>query len=258
MSRFLDITLLSLTALALCFCWARYITHNNTLSLLLSLIVAICIAYILYFFTTVKKKRRGKRVSKKQLEGLFCFLNYCESLSGVWEGLLSYFHYSVTVVDHEHLLVKKDDLSTYVVLRFDTKALSQGQIRNAVIGAKRHQADKLLVFCHTANGAVLSTANQHLPTKIVDITTTYNLLQQASMLPLNTQVKSLKPSFVADYAFNKKRAKLWALNSIGAVLLSFVSYIAWWLLCWATVFAVIAVYCLINKKHNNACNVVSL
>ena len=251
MSKFLDIFLLSLTSQCLSFCWVRYVTHNNTISFWLSLVMALSVAYILYYYTTLAKAKHRKKVTKKQLENLFATLNYCEDLSSIFAPMLSYFHYQVVKIDYDHLLATRDNKVHFVVLSFDSKSLSASQMRSAIIAAKRKKATDLLIFSYSTTGSILANANHHLPTKIVDILGTYNLLKQSGNMPLTTQVKAFNAPIIAQIALTKKRAKLWTASSIGAILLSFVSYIDWWLLSWATIFALLAIYCLVNKKYNN-------
>ncbi len=253
MNRFLDIFILSVTTFALSFCWIRYATHNNAIALWLSLVVTISLAYILHYCTDARKNKQRKKIGKKQLESLFFTLNYCEDLSKIFAPMLQFFHYQTTTIDCEHLVATRDDKRIFVVLQFDGKILSPAVARSIVIGAKRQKATGILLFCNSANGAVLSNMRQHLDTVLVDILGTYKLLKQADKLPLIQQVKKFNTPFIAQIALSKKRAKWWAISSCSAILLSFVSYVDWWLLSWATIFALLAVYCLVNKKYNHAC-----
>ena len=252
MAKILNTILCALIIFLLCFVWIVYCLKDNTIALVLSLIVSVASAYLIWRAqTTHANRKKLKLAERKKIAALGQHLRFGKDNSTLFGEMLRYYRFEVTPVDYDNLTVTKNGVKSYVAIRFLRDTLSLDELISAVVAAKRAECNKLYVFANKFDKTALTVADQELHTVSVDIANTYALFEQCDKLPALPQQKpASKPSFVAKYAFNKKRFGWYFASSLFMLVISVISYFPWYTLSWATVNLALALYSLLNKRYN--------
>ncbi|MDE7454773.1 MAG: hypothetical protein K2M64_02980, partial [Clostridia bacterium] len=143
----------------------------------------------------------------------------------------------------------KNDVKTYVSLQFGSNVTEQS-VQSAIVTAKRSKVDKLCVFVGKTDASIVKTAQRHFSTSFVDVANAYALLEQADKLPDIPQIKQSKNSFIAKYAFCRKRFGWYFASSLFLTLISIVAYMPYYTLGWATVMLALSLYSAFNTRFN--------
>lgn len=244
---------------ALSFLWVYYCLKSVTWAVALSTIVALSSAYIMWRMQLkVSSVRTAKAQSKKAVANFHDYLKFNDDNSAVFAPLYAYYGYEVTAIDADSFVATKNGISSLVCLRFDEDSLKQTDLQQAVIAAKRKKVDKISIYCAKADSPVRKTATAHYDVTFVDISNAYQLLESCGKLPALPNVKPAKNSFVASYAFCRKRFWWYFGSSIFMTLVSVVAYFPYYTLGWATVMLALALYSLFNTKYNTVQTAVKL
>lgn len=251
MPKILNVILCVILVFLLTFCWIYYSVKSSDVALGLASIVALASGYIMWQANTKwERGRQTKRKRKNDVLSLRQFLEFNPDNGELLKDMLIYYDFEIRVKNYDSLTVVKNGIECYVTANFAQDTAGRDYIRQSVIAAKRGRAEKLYVFCNKCDASLQNLAQEHIPTVFVDLNNTFALLEQSGKLPELTQKKQKKASFAATYAFNKRRFGWYFLSSLFCAAISFVSYLRYYLLGWSTVFFVLAVYCLFNKRYN--------
>ena len=252
MAKILNCILCTIAVFFLSFIWVYYCLRNSTLALWLSVVVAIATAYIVWRFLT--ERENGKKIKlakRKSIAALSEYLRFGENNAQLFEDMLRYYRFEVEKLDYDNLIVVKNNVKSYVAMRFVQDSISKDELFKAVIAAKRADCSKLYVFANKADKQLVDIANVHIHTITVDIANTYALLEQCDMLPDIKEIKpSKKPFIIAKYAFNRRRFGWYFTASLFMLAISVISFIPWYMLTWATINFGLALYSLLNKRYN--------
>lgn len=252
MSKIFNVILCVIIIFMLVFCWTYLSLKNSALSAVLAAIVSACSCYILWQASTKwENGKNAKQKYKKQLSAFSEYLQFNADNASLLSDMLAYYGFEVTEkLDYDGCLTKKNGRTCLARFVFAQDTLGKDALRQCVLTAKRKNCDKLYIFCNKCDKSLQSLANEHIETAFVDVANTYALFEQCGKLPNFPVKKAKKTSFVANYAFNKKRFGWYAFSSVFTLALSAISYLRYYLLVWATAFFLLAVYSLFNKKHN--------
>lgn len=252
MAKILNTFLCAFAVFFLCFAWIYYSLKDDVLAVALSLIVAISTLSLLWIATS--RFDAGKKIKLAQKNAVSSLVNYLRfglDNATLFCDLMQYYRFSTTKVDCDALIATKNGQSSYVAICFAHDKLSSDELRNAVISAKRAACNRLYVFTTKVDSSLIAVANSHVTTTVIDAQNTYTLFEQSSKLPSIPQQKApKKASFVANYAFNRKRFGWYFASSLFMLLISFIAYFPWYTLAWSTVFFALAVYSLVNRRFN--------
>ena len=252
MAKILNSFLCAFAIFFLCFAWVYHSLKDDILALTLGGVVALCAWYLIW-----KGQQRldlGKKIKLREKNAISSFINFLRfgaDNATIFEEMLRYYRFDVKTEGYDRLTVTKNGQKCYVAICFAHDSLTKDELRDAVISAKRANCAKLYVFTPKADNALIATANGQIPTVVIDAQNTYALFEQCDKLPaISTQKTPKKASFVARYAFNRRRFGWYFGSSVFMLLISLVSYFPWYTLGWATVFFALAVYSLVNKRFN--------
>ena len=226
----------------------------------LSAIVALCSSYLIWkALSSIDAGKKIKRAQKNAVASLVNFFRFGADNAVIFEEMLRYYRFEVERQGYDSLIVAKNGQKSYVAINFSHDNLTRDELRDAIISAKRADCKRLYIFTTKADSSSVSTANGQIHTVIIDAQNTYALFEQCDKLPtIPKQLPPKKATFVARYAFNKRRFGWYFASSLFMLLISLISYFPWYTLVWATVFFAIAVYSLVNKRFNVAPTRVSL
>ena len=260
MAKILNSFLSALALFFLCFAWIYYSLKDGVLALTLSLILALCASYLIFKgqsrFDAAKKV---KLAQKNAAASLVNFFRFGSDNAAVFENMLRYYRFEVQREGYDSLIATKNGQKSYVAICFAHDSLSNDELRDAVVSAKRAACTRLYIFTTKANSSAQATANAHVSTVVIDAQNTYALFDQCDKLPaIPTQKPPKKATFVARYAFSRRRFGWYFGSSLFMLAISVISYLPWYTLGWATVFFALAVYSLVNKRFNVAPTRVSL
>ena len=252
MAKILNCILCTIAIFLLGFIWVYYCLRNSTLALALSLIVAIASAYLIWRFQT--ERENGKKIKlakRKSIAALSEYLRFGENNAELFADMLRYYRFEVEKVDFDNLIVVKNNVKSYVAMRFVQDSVDKIEMCKTVIDAKRAQCQKLYVFANKVDKHLVEVANARIHTVTVDVANVYALLEQCDKLPQLNEIKpSKKPLIIAKYAFNRRRFGWYFTASLFTLALAVISFIPWYMLSWATVNLGLALYSLLNKRYN--------
>ncbi|MCH5160311.1 MAG: hypothetical protein J1F66_05675 [Clostridiales bacterium] len=260
MSKILNTFLSALALFFLCFAWIYYCLKDDILAFALSAIVALCSSYLIWkSLSRIDAGKKTKQAEKNALSGLVNFLRFGADNAAIFEEMLRYYRFEVERQSYDSLIVTKNGQKSYVAINFSHDSLNKDELRDAVISAKRADCTRLYIFTAKADSSLVAIANGQIHTVIIDTQNTYALFEQCDKLPSISPKKApKKATFIARYAFNRRRFGWYFASSLFMLLISVISYFPWYSLGWATVFFALAVYSLVNKRFNVAPTCVSL
>ena len=260
MAKILNSILCALAVFFVCFAWIYYSLKDDVLALALSLIVGLCSWYLIWKGQEkIYLSKKTKIARKNTLASFVSLLRFGADNAATFEEMLRYYRFEVERQGFDSLIATKNGQKSFVSICFAQDNLSKDELRTAVVSCKRAGCDKLLIFTVKADITAVATANAHVQTSIIDAQNTYALFEQCDKLPTLPQQKPPKKvSFVAQYAFNRRRFGWYFASSLFMLLISFISFFPWYTLAWATVFLGLATYSLVNKRFNVAPTRVSL
>ena len=252
MSKILNTILCTLIIFFLSFLWVVYSLKDKTVALILSLVVALASCYLIERAQTERENhKRLKLNERKKIAEFKEHLRFGADNAALFADMLRYYRFEVTRVDYDNLTVTKNETKSYVAIRFAKDTLSSDELVAAVIAAKRAECSKLYVFANKIDNTTLSVAEPHLHTVAIDVANTYALFERCDKLPSVSPKKTVKKSsFVAKYAFNRRRFGWYFASSLFMLIIAVVSYIPWYMLGWATVSLGLALYSLLNRRYN--------
>lgn len=259
MPKFLNNLICSAMIFALSFLWIYYCTKSVFWAVSLALVIALCSAYLIYRIQNkMGQIKHVKAQNKKAVTNLHDYLKYNDDNANLFAELYRYYHYDITPVDPDCFIAEKDGVSTFILTAYCKDSLSSSDVAQAIVQAKRHKADKLRIYASKTDSVALQNAKLHFNVEFADLNSTYELFVQADKLPELPEVKPVKSSFVAKYAFCRKRFGWYFASSIFMTLLSLVAYFPYYLLGWATVMLGLALYSMFNTRYNVSNTVIEL
>ena len=252
MAKILNSFLCAFAIFFLCFAWIYYSLKDDVLALSLAAIVAICACYLIWKAQSrIDLGKKTKLAEKNALTSFVNFLRFGADNAAIFVEMLRYYRFEVVKKDYDSLIVTKNGRVSFVAISFAHDGLTKDELRDAVISAKRANCAALYIFTAKADTPLVSLANGQIPTVVVDAQNTYALFEQCDKLPaVGKQISPKKVVFVARYAFNRRRFGWYFGSSLFMLLTSFIAYFPWYALGWATVFFVLAVYSLVNRRFN--------
>ena len=254
MAKILNSVLCAFAILFVCFAWVYYSLKDDVLAILLSLIVALCAWYLIWKAQShIDFGKKIKLAQKNAVSSFVNFLRFGADNATLFENMLRYYRFELDRVNYDSLIATKNGQKSYVAICFQHDNVTKDELRDAVVSAKRAACEKLYIFTVKADSTSLATANGQVRTVVIDAQNTYALFEQCDKLPAIPQQKTpKKATFVARYAFNRRRFGWYFASSLFMLLISIISYFPWYTLAWATVFLALAVYCLVNRRFNVA------
>ena len=251
MPKFLNNFLCSAMIFALSFLWIYFCLKSVTWAVTLGLLIALCSSYLIYRIQNKTEQVKSvKRQNKKAAANFYDYLKYNGNNAELFAELYRYYDYETDIIDFDSFVAVKDGMSTYVATVYAKDALTQSDVANLIVQAKRKKTDKLRLYAGKADPAVIKNAKLHFDVDYVDVNNAYELFSQADKLPQVPEIKPVKNSFAAQYAFCRKRFGWYFASSVFMALLSLIAYFPYYLLGWATVMLILALYSLFNTRYN--------
>ena len=252
MAKILNSFLCAFGIFFICFAWVYYSLKDDMLAFALAAIVALCSAYLIWkALGQIDAGNQIKIAKKKAVASFVNFLRFNANNAAIFENMLRYYHFEIEKQTYDSLIVSKNGQLCYVAISFAHDSLTRDELREAVVSAKRANCNALYVFTNKVDASSVSNANAHLSATFIDAENTYALFEQCDKLPtVPNKSTPKKATFLAQYAFNRRRFGWYFTSSIFMLLISLISYFPWYALAWATVFFCLAVYSLVNKRYN--------
>ena len=253
MAKILNSFLCAFGIFFICFAWIYYSLKDDALALALAAIVALCSAYLIWkTLGQIDAGKQTKATKKKAVASFVNFLRFNADNAAIFDKMLRYYNFGIEKQTFDSLIVNKNGQISYVAISFAHDSLTRDELREAVISAKRANCNNLYVFTNKVDAASTSCANSHINTIFIDADNTYALFEQCDKLPtVPKQSAPKKATFLAQYAFNRRRFGWYFTSSLFMLLISLISYFPWYALAWATIFFTLAVYSLVNKRYNH-------
>ena len=260
MAKILNSFLCAFGIFFISFAWVYFSLKDDVLALALAAIVALCSAYLIWkALERIDTGKRVKSAKKKAVASFVNFLRFGVDNAATFENMLRYYRFEIIEKKYDSLIVTKSGQRSYVAINFLHDSMTRDELREAVVSAKRADCPNLYVFTTKADATSVASANAHLNAIFVDADNTYALFEQCDKLPnIPKQSAPKKVTFLAQYAFNRRRFGWYFTSSLFMLLISAISYFPWYTLAWSTIFFALAVYSLVNKRYNYAKTGVSL
>lgn len=251
MPKILNNLICSAMIFALSFLWVYFCLKSVVWAVTLGLVLACCSAYLIYRIQNkVGQARTVKQQNKKAVAGFYDYLKYNDNNAELFAELYRYYHYEVSIVDFDGFTASKDGSTAYVTAFYRKDSVNQDDVASAIVQAKRIKADKLRLYVNKADAGAVKNAARHFDVEFIDINNAYELFSQANILPSIPTVKQTKNSFVAKYAFCRKRFGWYFASSVFMALISLIAYFPYYTLAWATIMLALALYSLFNTRYN--------
>lgn len=251
MSKVLNNLLCTAGIFALAFLWTYYSLKSVTWAVALALIISLCSAYLIYRLQNkIGQVQNTKLQNKKAAAKLYDYLKYNDNNAEIFAQLYRYYNYQVSILDYDNFVASKEGVTTLVTLHYANDVLTTNDVAQAIVSAKRNKADKLCAYASKIDASVRKTAIQHFDVTFVDVANAYILLEQSDKLPSLPQIKPTKNSFIAKYAFCRKRFGWYFGSCVFMTVISVIAYFPYYLLGWATVMLFLALYSLLNTRYN--------
>ena len=235
----------------LSFLWIIYCLRDKTLAYALSAIVALASGYLIW--RSLSKFEQGKQLKqtkKKNVASFSEYLRFNENNAELFAEMLRYYRFEVKNVDYDNLIVTKNNVTSYVALRFAQDSLNREELCKTVVSAKRTKCSKLYLFSNKIDNSLIKLADKYLHTVSVDIGNVYSLFENCNKLPTIPKSAQKKSSFIASYAFNRRRFGWYLASALFMLAVSVIAYFPWYTLAWATVSLALALYSLLNTRYN--------
>ncbi|MCM1533982.1 MAG: hypothetical protein NC099_04945 [Corallococcus sp.] len=259
MAKILNNLLCTLMIFALAFLWVYFSIKNVLWALALAAITALSSSYILWRAASKREKiKNAKLRDKKAAESFAEFLRFNADNAELFSDMMRFYGFTVEKYDYDNLVAEKDGEKCFAAICFEADNLSKDRLRHAILNAKRQNADKLYIFAPKADTALQKLSDGHVATTFVDAANAYELFDQCGKLPTFVSKRKTKNSFVAEYAFNKRRFGWYFASSLFMLIISTVSFFPWYTLSWSTVMLGLALYSLLNKRFNPVKTAVTL
>lgn len=251
MPKFLNNILITAMIFALSFLWTYYSLKSAVWAVTLACVIALSSSYIIYRIQSKAYRFKNVKSQNKKAVADFCdFLKYNDDNATLFAELYRYYGYNVSVLDCDSLIATKDGKTSCVITMYRKDGADSFDVAEAVVQAKRRKADCVALYANKADSVALENAKRRFDVSYVDAGNVYVLFVQAGKLPAIPQIKTVKNSFVAQYAFCKKRFGWYFASSVFMALLSVIAYFPYYLLGWATVMLGLALYSLLNTRYN--------
>ena len=252
MAKILNSFLCAFGIFFICFAWVYFSLKDDTLALVLAAVVASCSAYIIWkALGSIDSSKQIKIAKKKAFASFVTFLRFGADNATVFENMLRYYRFEITQKEFDSLIVTKSGRKSYIAINFLHDSLNKDDLCEAVVSAKRANCDSLYIFTTKVDATSVAFANAQVNTVCIDADNTYVLFEQCDKLPtIPKQSAPKKTTFIAQYAFNRRRFGWYFTSSIFMLLISIISYFPWYTLAWSTLFFALAVYSLVNKRFN--------
>lgn len=236
---------------ALSFLWVYFCLKSVIWAVALGLILALCSSYIIFRIQNKTGQiTASKKQNKKAVASFYDYLKYNENNAALFTELYRYYGYAVDAVDYDSFVATKDCVSTYVMTLYGKDNVTANDVTECVRLAKRRKTDKLRLYACKIDSVALQNAQRRFDVAFVDVSNAYELFAQAGKLPIVPDVKPAKNSFVAKYAFCRKRFGWYFASSVFTALLSLIAYFPYYLLGWSTVMLGLALYSMFNTRYN--------
>ena len=260
MAKILNSFLCAFGIFLICFAWVYYSLKDDTLAFALAAIVALCSAYLIWMaLERIDTGKQIKTAKKKALTGFINFMRFGADNATIFENMLRYYRFDIVKKEFDSLIITKNGQNSYVSINFLHDSISRDELREAVVSAKRANCHNLYIFTTKVDATSAASADAHINTIFVDADNTYALFEQCDKLPtIPKQSAPKKVTFLAQYAFNRRRFGWYFTSSLFMLLISLISYFPWYTLAWSTIFFALAVYSLVNKRYNYVKTVVTL
>lgn len=239
----------------ICFIWARYFLHNQTLSILLCAVVTFCIVGLFYFVR--RKKVLKNLVGKTDLEEAHNIATHfllCTKPETIKEFYNILSKTNIVKIKGDMLLTEK------VAIRplYNSTEITDKDVLDSFAKIKNTSIEKLIICCQSANAKAREIANIISDKKIV-IYTEYDAYKNI-FKPVGFKVESpkkpeklkTKQRFLkyGQIALNKTRTKSYLMVSVILLFSSFVLRYNVYYLIVSTITVCLALYSHFNTKFN--------
>lgn len=251
MSKYLNSLLCTVIIFLLSYLWIIYCLRDPTLAFALSAIVALASCYLIFkSLSRLESGRKIKQAKKNNIASLAEYLRFNDDNATLFADMLRYYRFEVKPIDYDNLVATKNGQTSFVALRFSQDSVSREEVSKVVVAAKRNKCGKIYLFANKIDGALVQLAEKHVHTVSVDIANTYALMENCEKLPTLPKATRAKTSFVAKYAFNRRRFGWYFISCLFMLAVSVIAYFPWYTLTWATISLGLALFCLLNTRYN--------
>jgi hypothetical protein len=250
-ARFLDYVFARFLAALIIFIWIKYYIDSWFFAWLYT---AIAMAVLIIVFDLMLKKGKKTetvkdKIKKEQIMNQLCFNTAAQNLE-FFEKMLS----GSYEVENKNscLVLKKDDKSMAVFLRFSTSKLAPNNIIEVVKESKELDINKIIILCNGANTGAYSFAAclDGFDITILDDKAVYELMKKYQTFPeinlkINKFPKNLQLKEIAAIALSRKRVKGYFFASI---LLLFSSFFVKYAVYYRTAATLLLIIALVAMK----------
>lgn len=251
MAKFLNLFFVSVTSFFLCFCWLAYYKQALWVRYLLSFLFAI----MLFVILLVLQKKSDLIPNKKNKKNV--------NAQKYTLALMTEYDIFIDVLKRQGYKPEKLSDSAYCLLGaqktlinfvFRLNNLGAQDLINAFKQAKKIKADKIVIFCISADSSLWQFQNNFpLPVFILNFDATVKFLASNG--------KTLKPFYTPKkhglfdknffyFAFAKNRSRHYFVISVLLLLMAIISYYPIYNIIVATVCFGLGIYSLVNKRFN--------
>lgn len=259
MPKILNNLLCSIMIFLLAFMWVYVSIKDATWALVCAAVLTAASAYVMWRIADKwENDKQVKQKRKKDVANFAEYLMFGEDNAQLFCDLFGFYQFETEKIDYDNLIAIKNGQKSYVAICFETDKLTRDRLRESVVAAKRNKADKLYIFANKIEPSERRLAESYINTAFIDGNNAYELFEQCDKLPTLKRRSVQKTSFIAKYAFCRKRFGWYFASCIFMLIISIFSFFPWYTLTWATVMFFLAVYSLFNKRYNTQKTQVSL
>lgn len=224
--------------------WVTYITNWQLIAILASIAVTA-------LFLLLASKSPTCKSTPKQTDSLTAHIALSTDGTQLIDDMLRYYLYSTHTIDAHHILASKEHLQHMVYCHNSIDKVTADNAVQLAHLCQQHAVDNVTIVApdiDTKAYTLLSYCN--ITVKHIDMSSLYDQLQHANMLPQLNRCTTKTKGIVASYALQRNRSKHYAISAIFLIVISRMSYIPVYTLIWATILLILALYSRFNTRYN--------
>lgn len=230
----------------LSFCWSRYLTKINSISLCFS--IATALLYVAISITS--SKNIVATVTNKLSDKLAIYLATDQNAISTIDKLLKYYNYTLDWINDYTCIATRDNNDMLVYCHIALEDLSSATAIEVLKLARSNNINKLTIIANSYSpkcNAVLNNCRESY--QILLLSTIQQWLAKAHLMP-ELDINDAQQSKISRYIFARASAGGYAVSALFLLATSIFSYMPIYTLVWATILVSLSLYSRFNKRHN--------
>jgi len=242
------------------FIWLRLYIHNNTLILILSILITFFLSFLISFF--LRKKINKLNLTKKELKEKKEYLNQLNfsNTEAINKFLLSFYKAEKTTKLKEYFIIEKEE-KIIVFNNFSFNNCDVNFLINCVKISNLKNINKIIIFANNFENTCLDFVKnlKNFKLKLIDFDNFYvNYMKKEDIYPVITIKYEENHRYtlkeLLNIAFNKKKTKGYVITGFIFLISSiFLRYNIYYII-FTTIMFIFALFSYFNKIYNKKTN----